>query len=337
MKGDPVSIIEAAYADFPDEQDWVRGIADAARPCLDMSFGVSAFTYDATVPSALRIPAGAGVGRGAFQLGQMQAMAQELEPMLVTRAYAPGPPMYLNQLIKELNADRVPGVSSAERQVTSAGYGDVLAVRGTDPSMRGCMIVVGRQGLGKLSRSGKRMLSCIAAHLASGFRLRSARPRPDQADAVLDSRGHFLHASVDDALAHRENLGRALEKRTRARETLRKEDSSAAVQLWQAMVEGEWTLVDHIDTDGKRFVLARRNRPGVPEIGALVLRERQVAAYAAFGYSLKHIAYELGLAPTTVSTHLKSALRKLRMASQAELAAVMASKSATLTRRAPSE
>lgn len=324
MKGDPVSIIEAAYADVSDEQDWVQGIADAALPCLDLGFGVSVFTYDATVPSALRIPSGAGAGRGAFGLEQMRAMAADLDPALVARAYAPGIPMYLSQLIKELNRDGVPGVPRAEQQVMDAGYRDVLAVRGTDPSMRGCLITAGRAGTGRLSASSQRTLSCISAHLASGFRLRNTHPRVDEADAVLDLRGHFLHARVDDAGAHREDLGQALEKRTRARNTLRTEDSRGAVQLWQAMVQGEWTLVDHVDTDGKRFVLARRNRPGVPEIGTLALRERQVAAYAAFGYSLKHIGYELGLAPTTVSTHLKSALRKLRITSRAELAAVMA-------------
>lgn len=326
MKGDHVSIIEAAYANVPDEQEWVQGIADAALPCLDQGLGVSVFTYDATVPSALRIPSAAGAGRGAFCLEQLQAMARELDPMLVVRAYEPGPPIYLNQLIRQLNADGIPGLALAEQQVLNAGYGDVLGVRGSDPSFRGCMITVGRRGPGRLSRSGQETLGCIGAHLASAFRLRRARPRLDDADAVLDPRGPFLQARADDAAEHREDLGRASENRSRARDTLRKEDASAAVQLWEAMVQGEWTLVDHVDTDGKRFVLARRNRPGVPEIGTLGLRERQVAAYASFGFSLKHIAYELGLAPTTVSTHLKSALRKLRINSRAELAAVMARK-----------
>jgi DNA-binding NarL/FixJ family response regulator len=49
------------------------------------------------------------------------------------------------------------------------------------------------------------------------------------------------------------------------------------------------------------------------------LRQRQVVSYAAFGHSLKFIAYELGLGSATVSRHLKDALRKLGLRSRHEL------------------
>ena len=41
--------------------------------------------------------------------------------------------------------------------------------------------------------------------------------------------------------------------------------------------------------------------------------------YAAHGHANKLIAYELGLSEGTISTHLKSALRKLRLGGRAEL------------------
>jgi DNA-binding NarL/FixJ family response regulator len=87
------------------------------------------------------------------------------------------------------------------------------------------------------------------------------------------------------------------------------------------MVHGEWTLVDHADTDGKRFLLAKRNLPGVRDLAALTKRERQVASYAACGLSLKQIGYELGLSVSTVSAQLKSGLRKLRLTSRTDLVA----------------
>ena len=44
-----------------------------------------------------------------------------------------------------------------------------------------------------------------------------------------------------------------------------------------------------------------------------------MCAAAARNDPIKLIAYELGLAPSTVDQHLRSALRKLRLRSRAEL------------------
>jgi DNA-binding CsgD family transcriptional regulator len=173
-----------------------------------------------------------------------------------------------------------------------------------------------------MSQSQRRVLACLGAHLASGWRLRQARAEVDDADAVLDSKGQFLHLRDGEPRAERRHLDRAFQTRTHARGALRKVEVMSAMELWRAMVRGEWTLVDHFDTDGKRLVLARRNSPTVPEIGALGKRERQVAAYAAYGFSIKEIGYELGLGASAVSNHLRTALRKLRLKTRGELTAL---------------
>jgi DNA-binding CsgD family transcriptional regulator len=49
------------------------------------------------------------------------------------------------------------------------------------------------------------------------------------------------------------------------------------------------------------------------------MREAQVARGAALGHSNKLIAYELGLATSTVSTLLARAIRKLRLHSRGAL------------------
>jgi DNA-binding CsgD family transcriptional regulator len=77
------------------------------------------------------------------------------------------------------------------------------------------------------------------------------------------------------------------------------------------------SLIDAIQPDrisgpyGKRFLLAHRNDPATPDLRGLSPRERQVLAYFAFGHSDKAIAYELGLAPSTIATHLAHARAKL--------------------------
>jgi len=92
---------------------------------------------------------------------------------------------------------------------------------------------------------------------------------------------------------------------------MRRRDPERAIALWQAMVAGRWSLLDHFDSDGRRFVLAHRNEADVPDVRGLTQRERQVAAYAELGHSNKVIAYELGLSLGTVGQHLASARAKL--------------------------
>jgi DNA-binding NarL/FixJ family response regulator len=89
--------------------------------------------------------------------------------------------------------------------------------------------------------------------------------------------------------------------------------------MWQAMVSGRWSLLDHFDSDGRRYVLAHRNDPQVPDARGLTLRQRQVIAYAALGHSNKVIAYELGLSASTVGCHLARARAKLALPSAAAL------------------
>jgi DNA-binding CsgD family transcriptional regulator len=87
-------------------------------------------------------------------------------------------------------------------------------------------------------------------------------------------------------------------------------------------VDGTWSLVDHVESDGRRWVLARRNAPGARDPKALSPRERDVLALAALGHSNKYVGYLLGLAPSTVAGHLAAAQRKLRLRSRSELIAM---------------
>jgi DNA-binding CsgD family transcriptional regulator len=88
----------------------------------------------------------------------------------------------------------------------------------------------------------------------------------------------------------------------------------------EGLATGRWSLVDHFDTDGRRYLVAHRNDPPLDSPNALTLPERQIAGYAAMGHSNKLIAYELGLAESTVATHLDAASLKLGVRSRADLA-----------------
>jgi DNA-binding CsgD family transcriptional regulator len=118
-----------------------------------------------------------------------------------------------------------------------------------------------------------------------------------------------------------------------ARNQLRRASADAALAVWSAVLRGEWTLIDHTDQDGKRYILARRNRSGPGEPGALTFRERQVLAHAAVGSSTKQIAHELELTSSSVSQHLKQGLRKLRLRDRTELVALFGPKSSRALKR----
>ena len=140
-------------------------------------------------------------------------------------------------------------------------------------------------------------------------------------EAILDPQGKVAHAlQPAQGQPARAALGRAVKALDRARGPLRRRNPEEAIAMWQAMVSGRWSLLDHFDSDGRRYVLAHRNDPQVPDDArGLTLRERQVVAYAALGHSNKVIGYELGISTSTVGSHLATARAKLALPSAAAL------------------
>jgi DNA-binding NarL/FixJ family response regulator len=65
--------------------------------------------------------------------------------------------------------------------------------------------------------------------------------------------------------------------------------------------------------------VARQNEPDVRDPRALSPRERQVAAFIALGHANKYVAYALGLSPSAVALHLRTAMHKLGVDSRARL------------------
>jgi DNA-binding CsgD family transcriptional regulator len=161
-----------------------------------------------------------------------------------------------------------------------------------------------------------------AIHLGAGWRLagRAGDVEADDVEAILTPNGEVTHASgAGTSVQSRETLRRATRDIDRARSRSGRADPLAALELWQGLLAGRWSLVEHFDTDGKRFLLARRNELAVPDPRALTPRQRQVVFHASLGLSTKETAYALGLAENTVSAHLAAGLARLGIASRAAL------------------
>jgi DNA-binding NarL/FixJ family response regulator len=100
---------------------------------------------------------------------------------------------------------------------------------------------------------------------------------------------------------------------------MRREAPDEALRSWTALVQGRWTIIDAVESDGRRILLARRNPPERQGLLDLTPSERDVVWLAALGHSFKYIAYELGHPPSTVAGRLRRAMQKLRVRSRREL------------------
>lgn len=93
---------------------------------------------------------------------------------------------------------------------------------------------------------------------------------------------------------------------------------AVTVELWQAVLCGRCSLVDNFESDGRRYLLLRKNDAAEAARRALSPRQREVLLSVAKGHSRKEIAYALGLSVSSVATHLGRALSNIGLRSRAE-------------------
>jgi DNA-binding CsgD family transcriptional regulator len=323
VEDDVIRVIERAYSLEGSEEAWLSGLAEAARPVLERGLGILAFTYRARPNAPLEVRAVAGSGISDGLLGTAVPFHRATPPEMVEATYLRRSGCASASEASGLGAelDRHPAWVGV---LQPHGMHDYCAINVlADPRGFGCILGA---PLPKVTRTAARLKDTwdrVAAHVAAGMRLRSELGTSDPsagAEAIVSPSGQVDHAEgeaqTNDA---RETLRRAAVAVDRARGKLRREDPGAALELWQALVSGRWSLLEHFERDGRRYLVARRNDPGVTDPRALSARERQVAWYAALGHPNKLIGYELGLAPSTVATHLQGAMSKLGVGSRAEL------------------
>jgi DNA-binding CsgD family transcriptional regulator len=320
---DYLGVLEAAYAVRCDELEWVTGIARAMCPILNQGLGVIVYTYDAHAGPTLELGPLGQDGTECWLPRLATTFAMGLSAEEARRVYAGRRPV---ESLSSIQGD-FPLREEALNVIAAREVPDALGVRAHNPEQRSVLILACSRVRCRVPGPRQRAaLNRIAAHVAAAARLRlSGAAEPDDADAVLSVAGRLEHlAIVDDGNAP-SVLPDAVRSRSMARK-LRREDPARALQLWQALVAGRWSLVDHEDRDGRRFVLARRNASNVREPAALTPNERLAALYAVSGHPNSLVAYELGLSPSTTSVLLRSAMRKLRVKSVAELAQLFAKK-----------
>jgi DNA-binding CsgD family transcriptional regulator len=300
---DVIDVLEACYRMDSDDDAWLGGIAEAVAGALGGGRGAFAFRSDGTT-QAIRCsrnfdPSWLGSFVTTFAATQPDDAEAATPLERTTRAFAP----FLAGRSTLMSA--VPACAPLMPLVsTFGGARDLLTLNGFSPDGRGLSLAI------PLDRRGVRkthVLDRITTHLAAAHRLRhrlAATPA-----GVLDDRGELVDANDSEIIVERDTLRHATHRREAARGPLRRDDASATAS-WQGLVSARWSLTDGF-AHGRRYVVVRANQVLTPDVASLAERERQVIALASMGHTNKEVAYELGLAQSTVRVLMARAADKL--------------------------
>ncbi len=319
-KSDILSVVERVYDFDGNDASWIQRIADATESAVGVGVGTVGLLYEVDASNTMhaRTVVETKRARGFAALAK-QVIEEGVNASYVETSF---------RVIPCAMASTTPNhaQTSFHALFNPVGVRDMLGINGVDPAGIGAFIGVATPTKMRLTRDRQEMLSRVSAHIAAGYRLRRRlRTTPSDGEAILAPNGRVEHAVGEAQLrAARDLLKEATCAIERARGRMRRNAPDEAIAMWRGLVSARWTLVDHFERSGKRYVVAQRNEAGGHGPEALTPRERQVVSFVVLGHTTKHIAYELGLSDTTVRVLIARAHRKLGTTKRHELARALA-------------
>jgi hypothetical protein len=281
---DPIHLVETVYELASDEGDWLARMAEAFVGLFPHDQGILAFSYDASCTGRVAIRATRTYNIDArFFAARSQVALKDSEQPFFVPILRTG---FVDTLRHSPDALRRTGLSVErvrEYELRLDGVlrewnlADQFWINAQDPTYFGCLFIVPSAVRRRWQPLEAARWRRIAAHVSSAFRIR--RQLSSVAGALADASNPEAIFRPDGRLEHAEEaaqadpcraaLRRAVLALDRARGPLRRRDPERAMALWQAMVAGRWSLLDHFDSDGRRFVVAHRNDAGVPDMRGL--------------------------------------------------------------------
>lgn len=328
-----VGAVELAYSQQESDALWLREIIEHLAPVMHAGLGVFGWFYDARDLSDIKFmhPTLLDTPSGALEALHASLISEHRIEGFISEHYATPAGTVSGQL-----RDSFATYRPLHDTLGPLGIRDIVTINGFDVDGRGIAINAFLPAPTALPPQRLSQLQQMAAHLISSSRLRRV---DDAREAVLDIDGKIQDATGEaKAPAARAALSLAARAVEAARGKLRRAEPAQALQTWRALVEGRWSVVDFVDTDGKRFLVARVNEP-TPSANArgLTKREHQIAALVGRGHSNKLIAYDLGLGEGTVASYLRRVIEKLGVSSRGEVIQLFAAtESAHASRANPS-
>lgn len=301
-----VALLEHCYREGGSHHEWLSNLLDVGRSVLQNGFGYGFSMQRATAQGPVPF------------LGDYRSMS--IDPFRETaaidnidvRAYETlwhprRPATFISSLIvalpQELRGMMVDYLEGA-RVV------DMFGVLGHPTHDTAFALWTGVARRSDISRRARDALLRMRIHIEAGLRLRLNGA--SQVVAILTPTGRIEHLTAKADGRHScEQLmdhARAIET---ARTQLTPAEQERALGAWRALVAGRWSMIERVDTDGKRFYFAFENPPYAVQHRELSQVECSVIDMFARGHAGKYVAYALGIAESSVSRHLRSATARL--------------------------
>lgn len=310
LKEQIFSFTDACYALDRNDREWLDGLASAAVPFLGHGMGVAAWAFRKDDWTGDELPSGVerSVGEVMWQVAPKFTPAELIDLFMGGRATSA-----TERLGTEQGLDQHP----AGAPLRSLGVKDAHALTVGDGAGRGVALAGLAPHVLRVPADQLRRLERLGAHLLAGYRLRRAFR---QVDAVLDPSGNTLHAEGEAREPlHREALTRAVRAFDHARARRGGQNADESLAAFEGLVSGRWSLVQNFESDGRRYLVAIQNPPGQIAAAALTPNEAHALLLRAQGLTNKLIAYELGLAESSVHHLVHEGMRKLGVPRESDL------------------
>jgi len=319
----PLDLLEAAYRLDGTDDEWIEGLVKTATTVFAREgLGGGGFILHAKLdcdgrPCIERTSSAFAEGRGMAPSWRVSLTHYPSLPKPLQENLFFGPRTADTSSVATRLGDRQSQHPDwRERSVFDASVvGDAIGLVGHAGLLKVVVLSSALRDTHSLDARSGRLWRRVATHLGTALRLRSDSTTVMQrAEAILSVKGGIER--VADGV-HSGAVKTGFERRRVARRNGEVPDT--ALDIWQGLVEGRWSLVDHVDTDGKVFVLALRNDPGREVASALTDRQRGAVSLASLGYGNKQIAYALGLSVSAVGMLLTRARAVTGARTRAEL------------------
>lgn len=316
--------VQACYALDKPRVAWLESLADALAPFLDGGLGVGAWSYAmVNRDGAWNRKQESRAKEGAFPAGLRTEVAEALwrtaEEMAPSERVALVAASRVSSATVRLGwADGLDRNEKVAAFLAPLGVRDIAGITVLDATGMAVGVAAPQKRIVEMSRPTQQRLERIASHVLAGYRLRTAL---SVVDAVLSPDGETVHAEGDARTERaRASLRDAVKAFDHAQSRQGAADPDEAVRAWAALVAGRWSIVEQFESDGRRYLVARRNAPGAHAAIPLTPLEAHSMLLRAQGVAYKAIRYELGLSEGTIHGYVRSGMRKLGLQNEMELA-----------------
>lgn len=318
---DYVAVLESLYAqpEVPD-RTWLARVVEAFSRCVDFGWGLGlSLIEDVHDTRAVRMVQ--GTGRMAEPYAVLQGAGAQLDTDTFNAIYYPGKLL----LRASSHARRLPAGprETLLGSIAAEGVKDSVWLLAYPAPNMVLQIAVPLGTTPSLPSATRDVLHRFRIHVESALRLRLRETEPPV--AILDATGKLLHAEGDArSTESRQQLAARVQRIELARSSDGRSQDRTALELWEALVEGRWSLVEQLQSSGRKHYLVLQNEPQTRAYRSLSARETRVLFLSSMGLSGKHIAYELGVRETQVAAYLGTAATKIGLRNRTELCRVVA-------------